>query len=386
MRTGSLTGVTDHRRLRVAVVFGGRSSEHAISCATAAGVLRAIDRTRYEVLPIGISPTGEWVQAADDPEVWSLAAGYVPEVAGPGPDGHGHVVMPLGGARSLVVLGADGAASTLGAVDVVFPVLHGPFGEDGTLQGMLELVGVPYVGSGVLASAAGMDKHYMKVVLAAHGLPIGPYTVITGREWRSNPRVCLQRVEALGSPVFVKPARAGSSFGITRVEDGADEAAVTAAIEVAHQHDPKVVVETGIVGREVECAVLEGRGDDPPRTALPGEIVVADPSRSFYDYESKYIQTTGVELACPADLPAETLARVRDLAARTFDAFGAEGLSRVDFFVTPGGELVVNEINTMPGFTPHSMYPLMWERSGLGYPQLIDELIGLALDRTTGLR
>lgn len=371
----------------MAVVFGGRSSEHAISCATAAGVLRAIDRRRYEVLPIGISPTGEWVLAADDPDRWSLAAGYVPEVAAPGPEDAGHVVLPLGDQRrDLVVLGSDGAARTLGSVDVVFPLLHGPFGEDGTLQGMLEMVGVPYVGSGVLASAAGMDKHYMKVVLAAHGLPIGPYTVIHGREWRRDPRACLQRIQVLGSPVFVKPARAGSSFGISKVSDVTDAGALTAAIAYAHEYDPKVVVEAGIVGREVECAVLEGRGDDPPRTTLPGEIVVADPSRDFYDYEAKYIHTSGVQLAYPADLPDEASARVRAMAARTFEAFGAEGLSRVDFFYTPAGQLIVNEINTMPGFTPFSMYPLMWQRSGLAYEDLIDELIQLALDKPTGLR
>lgn len=376
-----------HRRLRLAVVFGGRSSEHAISCATAAGVLRAIDRSRYEVLPIGITPTGEWVLAADDPDRWSLAAGYVPEVARPAPGEGGHVLLPLGDERrDLVLLGADGVAATLGSVDVVLPLLHGPYGEDGTLQGLLELVGVPYVGSGVLASAAGMDKHYMKVVLAAHGLPIGPYTVITGRDWRTNEAVCLERVAALGSPVFVKPARAGSSFGITRVADATDAAAVRAAVALAHEHDPKIVVEAGIVGREIECAVLEGRGDEPPRTALPGEIVVADPSRTFYDFESKYIHTAGVQLACPADLPEEALTRVRELAARTFDAFGAEGLSRVDFFYTPDGTLVVNEINTMPGFTPYSMYPLMWQRSGLAYADLIDELVELALERPTGLR
>lgn len=374
-----------HPRLRVAVVFGGRSSEHAVSCATAAGVLRAIDRSRYEVVPIGITPTGEWVVAADDPEKWSLAAGYVPEVARP--EGGGHVVLPLGDQRrDLVLLEADGAARTLGSVDVVFPLLHGPFGEDGTLQGFLELVGVPYVGSGVLASAAGMDKHYMKVVLAAHGLPIGPYTVITGREWRTSPAVCLARIEALGSPVFVKPARAGSSYGITRVADASDEAEVRAALAHAHAHDPKVVVEAGIVGREIECAVLQGAGDDPPRTALPGEIVVGDAEHAFYDYESKYVHTSAVQLACPADIPAEAGARVRDLAARTFEAFGAEGLARVDFFYTPDGQLVVNEINTLPGFTPFSMYPLMWQRSGLAYPDLIDELIQLALDRPAGLR
>jgi D-alanine-D-alanine ligase len=253
------------------------------------------------------------------------------------------------------------------------------------LQGLLELAGVPYVGSGVLASAAGMDKHYMKVVLSGHGLPVGPYTVITPRRWRTEREVCLQTVAALGGPVFVKPARAGSSFGITKVADADDAAAVAAAVELAQEHDPKVVVEAGIVGREIECGVLEGRGDAPPRTTLPGEIVV-DPGHGFYHFDAKYLSSEGVTLACPADLPEDVSRRVRELAARTFDAFGAEGLSRVDCFYTSDGDLVVNEINTLPGFTATSMYPFMWERTGLAYPDLIDELVQLALERPVGLR
>ncbi len=382
----SVTGSGADGRIRVALVFGGRSSEHPISCATAAGVLRAIDRTRYEVVPLGISPEGEWVLAADDPERWSLRAGHTPRVEGPGPDGDGHVVLPLSASGGeIVVLRPGGRAESLGRVDVVFPVLHGPFGEDGTLQGLLELAGVPYVGSGVLASSAGMDKHYMKIVLAGHGLPIGPYTVITARQWRSEPDLCLQTVAALSSPVFVKPARAGSSFGITKVADAGDAVAVRAAIEAAHEHDPKVVVEAGIVGREIECGVLEGRGDARPRTTLPGEIVV-DPGHGFYHFDAKYLSSEGVQLACPADLPDEAGSRMRELAARTFDAFGAEGLSRVDCFYTPDGDFIVNEINTLPGFTPSSMYPFMWQQTGLAYPDLIDELIQLALERPVGLR
>jgi D-alanine-D-alanine ligase len=382
----SVTGSGADGRIRVALVFGGRSSEHPISCATAAGVLRAIDRTRYEVVPLGISPDGEWVLAADDPDRWSLRPGHTPQVEGPEQGGDGHVVLPLSASGGeIVVLRSGGRAESFGRVDVVFPVLHGPFGEDGTLQGLLELAGVPYVGSGVLASSAGMDKHYMKVVLAGHGLPIGPYTVITSRRWRSEPDVCLRTVGALGSPVFVKPARAGSSFGITKVSDAGDAAAVRAAIEAAHEHDPKVVVEAGIVGREIECGVLEGRGDAPPRTTLPGEIVV-DPGHGFYHFDAKYLSSEGVRLACPADLPDEAQARMRELAARTFDAFGAEGLSRVDCFYTPDGDFIVNEINTLPGFTPSSMYPFMWQQTGLAYPDLIDELIQLALERPVGLR
>ena len=373
-------------RVRVALIFGGSSSEHAISCATAASVMRAIDRTRYDLLPIGISGEGEWVLAEDDPDLWSLRPGHTPRVPGPGPDGEGRLVLPPGGAAGEVIrLGAGGTAESLGRLDVVFPVLHGPFGEDGTVQGLLELAGLPYVGTGVLASAAGMDKHYMKVVLAGHGLPIGPYTVITDRRWRTERAACLEVVAALGSPVFVKPARAGSSFGISKVADAGDAVAVAAAVEAAREHDPKVVVEAGIEGREIECGVLEGRDDGPARTTLPGEIVVEE-RHGFYSFDAKYLTSEGVRLECPADLPADAVAQVRQLAARTFEAFGAEGLSRVDCFYTPAGEVLVNEINTMPGFTPHSMFPVMWERTGLRYPELIDELIELALRRRVGLR
>jgi D-alanine-D-alanine ligase len=271
----------------------------------------------------------------------------------------------------------------LAGVDVVLPLLHGPFGEDGTVQGLLELAAVPYVGSGVLASAAGMDKQYMKALIAAAGLPIGPYTVITPRLWRTDRAAALDQVASLQWPVFVKPCRAGSSIGITRVDDPAD---LEAAIAEAQRHDPKVIVEAGIVGREIECAVLGGRADDPPRTTLPGEIVVTDTTHGFYDYEAKYFDADGVDLLWPADLPQEAVERVRELAAQTFDALGCEGLARVDFFYTPTGDVVVNEINTMPGFTPFSMYPMLWQREGLEYRDLITELLELALERPTGLR
>ena len=368
-------------RLRVAVVFGGRSDEHAISCATAAGVLAAIDRERFDVVPIGITRSGEWVIAADDPERWQIGGGLLPEV----PEGElGQVTIPLGaGSSDLVVTEPGEVPRQLAGVDVVLPLLHGPFGEDGTVQGLLELAGLPYVGSGVLASAAGMDKHYMKMLIAGAGLPTGPYTIITPRQWRTDKAAALDQVASLQWPVFVKPARAGSSIGITRVDDPAE---LEAAIVAAQRHDPKVIVEAGIEGREIECAVLEGRGDEPPRTTLPGEIVVTDPTHGFYDYEAKYFDAGSVNLSWPAELPPEVTDRVRILAAETFDALGCEGLARVDFFYTPTGELIVNEINTMPGFTPFSMYPMMWQRSGLEYRDLITELIELALQRPTGLR
>jgi D-alanine-D-alanine ligase len=278
----------------------------------------------------------------------------------------------------------DGAApEPLGRVDVVFPLLHGPFGEDGTVQGLLDLVDLRYVGAGVLASAVGMDKHFMKLVLAGAGLPIAPFTVIRPGEFERNPGLWTETVAALGLPVFVKPARAGSSLGISKVDDLAD---LPAAIAAAREHDPKVVVEAGVVGREVECAVLGGRPGKPPRASQPGEIVVTDSRHGFYDFEAKYLDEAGVRLTCPADLPLDVLEEVRRVAVRTFDAVGCEGLARVDVFVTPDDGVVVNEINTMPGFTPFSMYPRMWEASGLAYRDLVDELLTLALARPTGLR
>ena len=267
-------------------------------------------------------------------------------------------------------------------MDVVFPLLHGPFGEDGTIQGLLELSDTRYVGAGVLASAVGMDKHFMKVVFESAGLQVGPYIAVTDRQWRNDPETVRKRVDQLGFPVFVKPARAGSSMGISKVDslEGLD-----AAIEAAREHDPKLVIEAGIIGREIECAVLEGRGTDAPRR----------PCRARSPWPAAGTSSTtstpntsddAAALSCPADLPEEAIARVRELAAVAFDAVGAEGLSRVDFFYTPEGELIINEINTMPGFTPKSMYPQMWKASGLDYAELIDELIHLALHRKTGLR
>lgn len=367
-------------RPRVMVLFGGRSGEHAISCATAGGVLRALDRDRYDVVAVGITPTGRWVLAEDDPDRWAIRDGRLPQVE----DTAAHVLLPQAtDDREVQVLEPGTLPRTLGAVDVVFPLLHGPFGEDGTLQGMLELADVRYVGAGVLASAVGMDKHMMKLVLAGHGLPVGPFTVILPGELERDPEEVARRVEKLGLPLFVKPARAGSSLGITRVDDLAD---LPGALDAARAHDPKVVVEAAVVGREIECGVLGGRDGQRARASLPGEIVVTDPRHTFYDFEAKYLDEAGVTLACPADLPADVVAQVRDVAVRTFEAIGCEGIARVDVFVTPGGEVVVNEINTMPGFTPYSMYPRMWEATGLPYPELVDELVQLALARPTGLR
>lgn len=366
--------------IRVAILFGGRSSEHAVSCVTAAGVLGAIDRTKYSVVPIGIAKNGQWVLAAEGIDGWSLSGGALPEVT---PGEQTVSLAHLGGGHQLVLSQAGQLPQELGAVDVVFPLLHGPWGEDGTLQGMLELSDTRYVGAGVLASAIGMDKHFMKVVFESAGLTVGPYIAVTDREWSVDPAKVRERVAALGFPVFVKPARAGSSMGISKVDSLAE---LDTAIAEAREHDLKLVIEAGIVGREIEVAVLEGRGSETPRVSLPGEIAMANDEHAFYDFEAKYVQGNAVNLSCPADMPDADIERVRELAAVAFDSVGAEGLSRVDFFYTEAGELIINEINTMPGFTPSSMYPQMWQASGLSYPELIDELLQLALNRKVGLR
>ncbi|MFC9329386.1 D-alanine--D-alanine ligase family protein [Kitasatospora sp. NPDC057015] len=366
---------------RVAIVFGGRSSEHAISVSTAGSVLRAIDRETYDVLPIGITHEGRWALVSDDPARMAITDGRLPDVAQVAESVEGQVVLPVGPDSREVVWAEPGAVpKALGEVDVVLPLLHGPWGEDGTLQGLLELSGVPYVGNGVLASAVGMDKEFTKRILASHGIGVGSYTVIRPREWDSEEgrAAARERVGALGLPLFVKPCRAGSSMGITKVKDLAD---LDAAIEEARRHDPKVIVEAGVTGREIECAVLEF--EDGPRASVPAEILVGG-GYEFYDFEAKYIDSSEVQI--PARLTAEETAEIRRQAIAAFEALGCEGLARVDFFLLEDGGWVVNEINTMPGFTPISAFPKMWEATGLAYPELIDRLLRTALRRSTGLR
>lgn len=368
------------RRTRVALVFGGRSDEHAISCATAASVLRAIDRERYDVVPIGITREGRWVLVDDDPDALEIRDGLLPSVTNTGR----RVVVPLGGLdHELRVIGDDGTTADLGEVDVIFPLLHGPFGEDGTIQGLLELADLRYVGCGVLASAAMMDKHVMKVIFADAGLAVGPYTVITDLAWRRDRGACLDAATSLQFPVFVKPARAGSSVGVVKV-DRPEE--LEPAIEKARTHDPKVLVEQGIVGREVECGVLQGRGEDLPRVSDCGEVTVVGGGHEFYDFEAKYLDEESVRIQVPAEVGDRVREQVQQVARVAFEAAGGEGLARVDCFVTEDEQVLINEINTMPGFTPFSMYPQVWAASGLSYPELIDELIELALARPLGLR
>jgi D-alanine-D-alanine ligase len=358
-------------KVRVGLVFGGRSTEHSVSCVSAASVLAAVDRDRYDVVAIGITQDGRWVLAPEQPA--ALTAGSLPELA------EDLAPLVLAGDPTVQGLVSLGDGPALPAVDVVFPLLHGPYGEDGTLQGLLELAGLPYVGSGVFASAAAMDKQHMKLVLAGNGLPVGPYEVITPRQWEQDPRGAVLRIaESLALPVFVKPARGGSSIGISKVTDAAG---LPEAIELARRYDPKVIVEAMLAGREIECGVLEGPAG--PEASLPSEIHVHG-DHAFYDFEAKYLDGgTGFDI--PAQLaPAQTEA-VQAMACAAFDALGCEGLARVDFFLGPDG-LVVNEVNTMPGFTPASMFPRMWAASGIDYPTLVDRLLSSALTRRRGLR
>ncbi len=360
-------------RTRVAVVLGGRSTEHAISCVSAGSVLAALDRDRYDVVAVGITPEGRWVLVPDDPALLAISGRELPSVK----DGQAVALPGDPTAGGLVPL-EDGpgapSADGLGEVDVVFPVLHGPWGEDGTVQGLLEMAGIPYVGSGVLASAAAMDKAVAKVLLRAAGLPVAEAVVV-----RQGAPVDRDAVAALGLPVFVKPARGGSSHGISRVTDLAD---LDAALEVAFAADPKALVEAALLGREVECGVLEGPSG--PEASLPAEVRVSG-DRAFYDFEAKYLEDA-TELDVPADLPAEVTERLRAAALAAFRALDCEGLARVDFFVGEDGSLTVNEVNTMPGFTPTSMYPRMWAATGVDYPALVDRLVQAALARPTGLR
>lgn len=359
-------------RIRVAVVFGGRSGEHAVSCISAGSVLAHLDPTLFQVTAIGITREGSWV-CVDPAQMLERSGRQLPSVAG------GAAVMmpadPTG--PSLIPLGSPTSTPSAEAmdVDVVFPVLHGPFGEDGTIQGLLELAGLPYVGPGVLASAAGMDKEFTKKLLAAEGLPQGDHVVLRS----GQPTLSQEQRERLGLPVFVKPARAGSSLGVSRVNRWSD---LAAAIALARETDPKVLVEAAMIGREIECGVLEfpdGRVEASPTAEI--HLGAGD----FYDFDAKYLDDVAT-FDIPADLPAEVTEEIRSLAVRAFGALDAQGLARVDFFVTDAGGVVINEVNTMPGFTPISMFPRMWQAAGLSYADLLTVLIRTALARGTGLR
>jgi D-alanine-D-alanine ligase len=362
------------RKPRVAVVFGGRSSEHSISCISAGSVIAALDPEKYDVVPVGIATDGRWVLESAEPGHLALGpGGELPTVTG-----HREIALTPG--QGLVVTEAEEVPSVLGEVDVVFPVMHGPWGQDGTLQGLLEMAGVRYVGAGVLSSAVGTDKHFMKQLFLAAGLPVLPYVLVRPRHWEQDPAAIREAVEALDYPVFVKPARAGSSFGITRVDRAED---LDAAIDEARRFDPKVLVETAATNaREVEIGVLQGLDGGTPETSEIAEITVGA-EHSFYDFEAKYLEES---FKIPASLREDLVEQVRDLAVRAFEALDVEGLARVDFFVLGDGRVVVNEVETMPGFTATSMFPLLWQASGLTYPGLVERLVRLAMERSTGLR
>lgn len=358
----------------IVLLFGGRSSEHGISCVTAAGVLRALDRERFDVILVGITKRGANV-LLDETEVanYRLDVGQLPEV----PENGTRVLWPASiDTRTLSVIEQTGEVRSLGRIDAVVPMLHGPYGEDGTVQGMLELVDVPYVGSGVLGSALCMDKHAAKTVLAGAGIAVAPWNLLTQSQVQRDSSIVERIDEGLSYPLFVKPNRAGSSVGVSKVSSKAE---LPAALDVAFAEDTIVLIESGVIGREVEIAVLQGRGNLAPRTSsVLGEIVFT--GREFYDFEAKYLGAAGIELALPATVTEAEFRAIRDAAVLAFEVAQCAGLARIDFFLTEKGP-VLNEINTLPGFTPISMYPQLWELSGLSYTQLLTELIELALER-----
>lgn len=369
---------------RIVVMYGGKADEHSISCISAASALRALDTNKFEAIPVGITKDGKWIVNGENPLGWSLDEGLPTVEKTPGAK---DVVLEVAlGQDGFFAREDDGTLTPFGHVDAVFPVLHGPYGEDGTIQGLFEMMGVPYVGCGVLASAACMDKHYTKVLLAAAGIPVAPGITLDARsfdkasEFKTDADAIMAQVSEAGLqyPLFVKPSRAGSSFGVTKVEHEGDAAELAAAVYEASRHDWRILVEQGIDAREIECAVLCPKAGEAPQASWPGEIVLdkrAEGDDQFYDFDSKYMDAAASHVEVPANLPEETLNLVRETAKKAFVAVDGAGLSRVDTFVTKDGKVMVNEINTMPGFTSISMYPKAWEATGVRYTDLITMLI-----------
>jgi len=387
--------VSEQRKIRVAVVFGGRGPEHPVSCMGGGNMLGAIDRARYEVIPIGITTEGNWVRVADVPERLAVTDGRLPTVAAVADPGSSVVPWAGGGVAGAGVVASAPAQipHLFGEVDLVLPVLHGPYGEDGTIQGLLEMAGVPYVGAGVLASAVSMDKEYMNLIFRAKGLPVGPYVTVREQDWPGvtaadiraaadsvEAKRTVEEIAALGWPLFVKPARGGSSIGTSKAHDPGE---LHEAIATSRQYDPKILVEAAIDGVEVEVSVLQGIDGAPPDTSMPGQLDVG--GEEFYDFDTKYMESAS-KMLIPAPIPDSAIAEIRRLAAAAFDAVSCEGLARVDFFYTSGGQVLVNEINTMPGLSPTSYFQKMWEASGLPFAQLVDRLLQTALKKRPGLR
>jgi D-alanine-D-alanine ligase len=371
------------KKLRVGVLFGGRSGEHEISLRSALTVMSAMDASRYTIVPIGIGRDGRWSLQSDamrmlaeaTPKLGALGRGGLPVSLLPYPDGRALVSTPArnGAARNGAARNGHAEPPLPGPLDVVFPVLHGTFGEDGTVQGLLDLAGIPYVGAGVLGSAVGMDKDIQKRLLLSAGIPVVRHFALTSHDYQLKPALARRYAKQLGYPLFVKPNALGSSIGVNRVSGPRK---LAAALADAFQYDHKILLEAACEGRELECAVL---GNYDPAASIPGEIVVK-PGHGFYSYDSKYVDPDGADIQIPADLPAAATRRLRELSIAAFKALSLRGMARVDFLATPDlGQIFVNELNTIPGFTSISMYPKLWEASGVPLPELITRLIDLAI-------
>jgi D-alanine-D-alanine ligase len=363
------------KKLRVGVIFGGRSGEHEVSIRSARAIVESIDKRKFEVVPIAITEEGKWLAPSQSAQLLPAAVQELVSANGPA---KGDVAL-VGDPSHKGLISLDSGSQSLVAekLDVVFPALHGTYGEDGTLQGLLEMADVPYVGCGVLASACGMDKVAMKSLFVQSGLPICKYIWFLRSQWRNDPAKVLRKVTSeLGLPCFVKPANLGSSVGVSRAKD---RKSLSDAIELAAQYDRKIIVEEEVVAREIECAVL---GNDEPQASLPGEYVVLDEAARFLDYTEKYTSTGRVSFVVPAPVSKAITTKIQRMAIRAFQSIDGAGLARVDFFLTrDGSELVINELNTMPGLTEVSGYPKMWAASGLPFPRLLETLIELAFER-----
>ena len=363
------------KKLRVGVIFGGRSGEHEVSIRSAQAIVESIDKRKFEVVPIAITEGGKWLAPSQSAQLLPAAIHELVSANGPAKGDVALVGDPSH--KGLISLDSDSESLVAEKLDVVFPALHGTYGEDGTLQGLLEMADVPYVGCGVLASACGMDKVAMKSLFVQSGLPICKYIWFLRSQWRSDPAKVLRKVTSeLGLPCFVKPANLGSSVGVSRAKD---RKSLSDAIDLAAQYDRKIIVEEEVVAREIECAVL---GNDEPQASLPGEYVVLDEAARFLDYTEKYTSTGRVSFVVPAPVSKAITTKIQRMAIRAFQSIDGAGLARVDFFLTrDGNELVINELNTMPGLTEVSGYPKMWAASGLPFPRLLETLIDLAFER-----
>ena len=361
-------------KLRVGVIFGGRSGEHEVSVRSARSVIEAVDKTKYEVVPIAITKEGNWLGPA-------AAAKLLPEevqrkLSANALNTKTKEVAILGDPSRHGLMKLDTGDQTTETLDVVFPVLHGTYGEDGTLQGLLEMAAIPFVGCGTLASACGMDKVTMKALFKEAGLPICAHTWFLRAEWEGDPNKVTRRViREIGLPCFVKPANLGSSVGVSKASD---KASFAKAVDLAARYDRKIIVEELVDGREIECAVM---GNDEPQASLPGEYVIHEESARFLDYTEKYSSTGNVEFIVPAHISKAVIKKIQTMAAKAYKAIDASGLSRVDFFLKKDGELLVNEINTLPGLTDVSGFPKMWEATGIPFTRVIDQLIQFALER-----